>query len=186
MKSFEEVEKIVKETLSEERFEHSKNVMNRCIEFAKIYGEDLEKARLIGIAHDIAKEIPKSKRVEEAEKEGTVLNEFEKEHTSLIHAKHGATICRDKFGFSEDMCEAISFHSTAKDNMSKLTKILYLADFCEEGRAFPEASIAYQKGKEDLDEGCFYALSENIKFMVDDKTQIDKVSIDAYNDMLNR
>ena len=37
--------------------------MDRCIEFAQIFGEDIEKARLIGIAHDIVKEVSKEKRV---------------------------------------------------------------------------------------------------------------------------
>lgn len=184
MKSFEEVYEIVKNTLSEKRFKHSEKVMERCVEFAKLYGEDVEKARLIGIAHDIAKEIPKDKRVAEAEKSGTILNDFERKHNSLIHAKHGAVICREQFGFSEDMCDAISFHSTAKANMSKLAKILYLSDICEETRDFPEAKIAYEKGKKDLDDGYLYALGHIIKYMVDSKTPIHKVSIDAFNDML--
>ena len=184
MKSFEEVYEVVKNTLSEKRFRHSEKVMERCVEFAKLYDEDVEKARLVGIAHDIAKEIPKAKRVEEAEKDGVILNEFEKQHTSLIHAKHGAVICEKRFGFSEDMCDAISFHSTAKAGMSKLDKILYLADFCEEDRTFVESKKAYEIGKENLDEAYLCALSENIKFMLEERRQLDIASIDAYNDML--
>lgn len=184
MKSYEEVYEIVKNTLSEKRFKHSEKVMERCVEFAKLYGEDIEKARLVGIAHDIAKEIPRDRRVEEAEKAGTILSDFEKRNLTLVHAKHGAVICRDQFGFSEDMCEAVSYHTTAKAGMTKLDKILFLADFCDETREFPEAKIAYEKGKEDLDDGYFYTLGHIIKFMVDDRTPMDKVTIDAFNDML--
>ena len=46
MKSFEEVEEVVKSRLSEKRFYHSNCVKDRCVEYAKIYGEDVEKARL--------------------------------------------------------------------------------------------------------------------------------------------
>lgn len=184
MKSYEEIYEIVKASMSEKRFKHSEKVMERCVEFAKLYGEDVEKAKLIGIAHDIAKEIPKDRRVEEAEKVGTVLDDFEKKHTSLIHAKHGAVICRDQFGFSEDMCEAVSYHSTAKPNMTKLDKILFLADFCEETREFPEAKVAYEKGKKDLEDGYLYTLGHIIKFMVDDRTAMNKITIDAFNDMV--
>ncbi len=184
MKSYEEVYKVVKNGLSASRFKHSENVMDRCVEFAKLYDEDVEKAKLVGIAHDIAKEFPKEKRVRTAEQDGVKLTEFEKNHLSLIHAKHGAIICEKDFGFSEDMCDAISFHSTAKAGMSKLAKILYLADFCEKDRPFVEAEKAYEKGKENLDEAYLYALSENIKFMIEDRNQIDIASIEAYNDML--
>ena len=55
------MEEIIKErlksTLSEKRYNHSLAVMQRCEELAKIYGEDVEKARLIGLAHDVAKEM---------------------------------------------------------------------------------------------------------------------------------
>lgn len=186
MKNFEEVYNVVKQTLSEKRLEHSKGVMERCIEFATIYGEDVEKARLIGIAHDIAKEIPREKRVEEAEKDGVVLDEFEKNAKSLIHAKHGAVICKRDFGFSDDMCDAISYHTTAKPNMSRLAKILYLADFSEATRPFPEALEAYNIGKKDLDEAYIYALIGKIKYMLKDRVQIHQDSIDAYNSIVKK
>lgn len=186
MKSFEEVEKVVKQTLSPERFEHSKGVMERCIEFATMYGEDVEKAKLMGIAHDIAKEIPREKRVELAEADGVKLDEFEKQNKALIHSKHGAVICKRDFGFSDDMCEAIANHTAGKSNMSKLDKILYLADYCEKTRDFPEAIKAYELGKQDLDKGCLFALTEKIKYMLEIGSPIHKDSIDAYNDMVKK
>ena len=181
MKSFEEVEKVVKQTLSERRFHHCKCVMDRCIEFATLYGEDIEKAKLIGIAHDIAKEIPREKRIEEAEKVGVLLDEFEKNNKALIHAKHGAVICKKEFGFTDDMCEAISYHTTAKANMSTLDKILYISDFSEESRDFPEAIEVYKIAKKDLDKAYLYALVGKIKYMLDDRIEIHQDSIDAYN-----
>ena len=78
MKSFEEVYKVIKDELSENRLLHSEGVMQRCIEFAKLNNADVEKARLIGIAHDIAKEIPKVDRVRVAIENGIDLDEFEK------------------------------------------------------------------------------------------------------------
>ena len=53
----EQIEKRVKETLSERRYNHSIEVMKRCRELAEIYGEDVHKAELVGLAHDVAKEM---------------------------------------------------------------------------------------------------------------------------------
>lgn len=186
MKNFEEVYEIVKKELSEERFHHSVCVMERCVEFASIHGEDIEKAKLIGIAHDIAKEIPKELRVKVAEEHGIILDEFEKKYTSLIHAKLGAKICEERFGFSKDMCEAIASHTTAKANMSMLQKILYLSDYSEASRNFKGAVETYEKGKENLNEGYFLALVGKIKFTLDKNIPIHYNSIDAYNDFIEK
>ena len=186
MKSFEEVYEIVKRELSEERFYHSVCVMERCIEFASIHGEDVEKAKLIGIAHDIAKEIPKELRVKTAEEYGVFLDGFEKKYTSLIHAKLGAKICEEKFGFSKDMCDAISSHTTAMANMTNLQKILYLSDYSEASRDFKGAVETYEKGKENLDEGYFMALVGKIKFTLDRNIPLHQNSIDAYNDFIEK
>lgn len=186
MKSFEEVYEVVKKELSEKRFHHSVCVMERCIEFAKIHGEDVEKAKLIGIAHDIAKEIPKELRVKTAEEHGVYLDEFEKKNTSLIHAKLGAKLCEERFGFSKDMCDAIEVHTTAKSEMTNLQKILYLSDYSEASREFDGAKETYEKGKENLDEGYFMALVGKIKCMLDRNIAIHYDSIDAYNDYLKK
>lgn len=183
MKNFEEVYEAVKAELSEARLRHSEGVMNRCVEFAKIHGADVEKARLIGIAHDIAKEIPKPDRVRVAQEHGVELDEFEKTNTSLIHAKLGAKICKERFGFTDDMCHAIESHTTAKAHMDILDKILYLSDYCEPGREFDVKQV-YELGKKDLNAGYYKALVEKIKFTLDRESKIHPDSIYAYNNFL--
>lgn len=185
MKNYEEVYEAVKAELSESRLKHSEGVMQRCVEYASLNGIDVEKAKLVGIAHDIAKEIPKQDRVRIALENGIELDEFEKENTSLIHAKLGAKICKDRFGFTEDMCKAIEAHTTAKLNMSILDKILYLSDYCEPNRDFKEAIEVYELGKKNLDEGFFAALVGKIKFTLNRGSKIHKDSIDAYNYLID-
>lgn len=181
MKNFEEVYEIVKNELSEKRFKHSICVMERCIEFAKLYGEDIEKAKLVGIAHDIAKEIPKELRLKTAEEHGVILDEFEKENLSLIHAKLGAKLCEERFGFDKEMCDAIAVHTTGKPNMTKLDKILYLSDYSEASRDYEDAKRSYEEGLKDLEKGYFAALVGKIKYMLKENIAIHPISINAYN-----
>lgn len=47
MCNFEEVEKYVKQNISEKRYIHSVNVTKRCEDFAQIYNVNIEKAKLI-------------------------------------------------------------------------------------------------------------------------------------------
>ncbi|MBR3697318.1 MAG: bis(5'-nucleosyl)-tetraphosphatase (symmetrical) YqeK [Clostridia bacterium] len=185
MKSYEEVYNIVKNELSEKRFIHSENVAQRCVIFAKLNGVDVEKARLVGIAHDIAKEIPKADRIRISLENNIKLDDIEKENTNLIHAKLGAKLCRDRFGFTDDMCKAIEAHTTAKPNMSLLDKILYLADYCEPNRAFDTVNTIFELGKKNLNSAYYTALVGKIIYTLNKGIKLHIDSINAYNSLID-
>ena len=92
LKNISEVEKIIRETLSEKRYKHSVNVKNEIIELARIYEEDENIAALVGIAHDIAKEIPADEKIEYCEKNNIEIDEIERKNPELLHAKIGKDI----------------------------------------------------------------------------------------------
>ena len=143
MLSYEEIYEIVKEKLSKKRFHHSECVVERCIEYAKIYGVDIEKAKIAGIAHDVAKEIPKEDQIKIAEQYGIELDEIEKRQVALIHAKLGAEIAKKDFGCSDDICEAIKWHTTGKEIMSSLEKIVFMADATGTDRTWGNTEYFY-------------------------------------------
>lgn len=181
MKNFETVYKVVKSKLSDKRFYHSKCVMDRAIEYAKIYGVDEEKAKLTGLAHDVLKDTPNEFRIKEAEELDVVLDDIEKISLGLIHAKSGAEFCRKEFGFSDDMCDAIKYHTTGRANMTMLEKIIYLADATGIDRTFEEADVCYELAKKDLDEALFYFFKKTIEWQIEDAKIIHINTINAYN-----
>ena len=63
METIENIQKELKNILSEERYQHSIGVMKKAEELAKQYGVDANIAALTGIAHDIAKEIPNEEKI---------------------------------------------------------------------------------------------------------------------------
>ena len=92
MIEYEELYKIVKENLSKDRFKHSEGVVKRAIEYAKIYNVDIEKIKLIAIAHDIAKELTNEEIDKYVKEYGIILDDIEKKNKDLIHAKIGVNI----------------------------------------------------------------------------------------------
>ncbi len=138
MKTYEEIYEFVKSTLSEKRFIHSENVMKRAIEYAKVYGENEKYAKIAGILHDVAKEVPKEERIENAKKQGVELDSIELQSKGLIHAKVGAKIAEDRFECPMEICEAIKYHTTGKANMTMLQKIIYIADATSDERDYPD------------------------------------------------
>ena len=97
----EKIIKIVESRLSEKRFHHSKCVMERCEQIAKQVKYDVEIAKQVGIAHDIAKEIPNEEKLEYVKTNKIEIDEIELNNPTLLHAKIGADISIKEFGFSE-------------------------------------------------------------------------------------
>lgn len=124
----EEIKEKLQENLSEKRYKHSLAVMQRCEELAKIYGENIEKAKLIGLAHDIAKELRIDEAMSIIKQNNIKLDDIEMKNPGLWHAKIGAVICKNEFGFTQDMVEAIENHTTGKAGMGLLSQILFVAD----------------------------------------------------------
>ena len=184
MLSYEEIYEIVKERLSEKRFYHSECVVERCVEYAEIYGVDIEKAKIAGIAHDVAKEIPKEEQIKVAESYEIKLDEIEKMQIPLIHSKLGAEIARKEFGCTDDICEAIKWHTTGKENMSILEKIVYMADATGKDRTWGNTEELHNMAREDLDKAMLELMKECITDVIGRGCLAHPKSIEAYNYVL--
>ncbi len=181
MKSYQEVYEIVKSRLSEYRFHHSECVANRCVELATLYQVDKEAARLVGIVHDLAKEMPSEEKIEYCQKHHLKIDEIEKNNPGLLHGKIAAHIAKKEFGFSEDLCSAIAYHTTAKENMSQLDKIMYVADMTSTDRQFPNKEAIVKLGNENLDECVMYILKIGIGQRMSQNKKIHLNSVKALN-----
>lgn len=184
MLSYEEIYKIVESKLSEKRFFHSKCVSERCVEYARIYGLDEEKMKIAGIAHDVAKELPREEQLRLVDNYGVVLDDIEKIHTPLIHAKLGAEIARKDFGCSDDICESIKWHTTGKANMSLMEKIMFMADATGIDRHYDNTEYLYELTKKNIDEAVIALLKDCIVDVVNRDFLVHPKSIEAFNYML--
>ncbi len=181
-----EIDKIVRQSLSEKRYYHSVCVMKKCEELAKKYGIDTQIAKKIGLAHDIAKEMPDSEKIKYARENHIEINMVEKKHVGLLHAKIGADIARKKLGFSDEMCKAISLHTTAGTNMSMLDKILYVADSTGEDRTWNDIDYVNILIEENIDKAVIYLINIEIKDKVKNQKMIHVDSILARNELISK
>ena len=69
----------------------------------------------------------------------------------LLHAKTGAALAKHLYGQPEEVCRAIYWHTTGKADMTKLEKIIYLADYMEPNRKFDGVEDLRRLCGEDLD-----------------------------------
>ncbi|MBO4815567.1 MAG: bis(5'-nucleosyl)-tetraphosphatase (symmetrical) YqeK [Clostridia bacterium] len=179
-----EIQKYVKENLSEKRYNHSVGVMERAKELAIKFGADVDICAKIGIAHDIAKEIPEEEKINYCIENNIEIDETEKINTTLLHAKIGKDIAIKKFGFTESMGQAIANHTTGNKNMDLYSKILFIADRTSKDRNFED--LEYLKSLEDkgIDEAVLYILDKKIELQIKKKAQIHLNGIIARNSLL--
>lgn len=183
MELIEIINKDLKEILSEHRYIHSIGVMERAGELAKIYGVDEEKAKITGLAHDIAKEMTEEEKMRYVEQRGIEVDEIEKINTSLLHGKIGADIAKEKYGFDLDMQKAIINHTTTDPNMDMLSKIIFVADKTEKNRNSDKYNIEYERqlADKDIDEAIIYILNSNINHLIKARKIIHPKSIETRN-----
>lgn len=183
---YKEIENDVKSVLSEYRFTHSLGVAKKAIELAKIYGVQEEIAKKVGIAHDIAKEMTDEEMIEYAKANNIRIDEIETVKPSLLHGKIGADIAAKKFGFTQDMINAIKWHTTGRENMSMLEKIIYVADKTEENRKGTRFNLEKSRelSTQNIDETLIFLMNEFITYNVKNEWLIHPETIKARNYLL--
>lgn len=182
-----DIEKIledVKNTLSEKRYIHSIGVMKQAKYLAKKYGQDVEIAKAVGIAHDIAKELTEEEKIKYVEENKIEIDEIEKINIGLLHAKIGADICKKKYNFTEEMQNAIKYHTTGNENMDTLAKIIFVADKTEENRKYDDLQTVQKLADEDLDKCILYILDYMLVDNVKKQKTIHPDSINIRNKIL--
>lgn len=183
---YKEIEANVKKILSEYRFTHSVGVAKKAVELAKIYGVDEEIAKKIGIAHDVAKEMTDEEMLKYAISNNIETDEIESAKPSLLHGKIGADIALKKYGFTKDMANAIKWHTTGRENMSMLEKIIYVADKTEENRKGTRFNLEKSRelSTQNIDETLIFLMNEFITYNVKNEWLIHPETIKARNDLL--
>ena len=120
----------LKKYLDEDRLWHTLGVMQMSASLAIRYDYPMERAQLAGLLHDCAKCIPAKKKLKICKDNKIPVTDFEREHTFLLHAKVGAWVAREKYGVTDpEILSAITWHTTGKENMTLLEKIVYIADY---------------------------------------------------------
>lgn len=183
METIENMQKELKMILSEERYRHSIGVMKKAEELARQYGIEPHIASLTGLAHDIAKEMPNTEKIEYCQKHQIEIDEVEKYNIGLLHSKVGADITK-KYGFTPEMQKAILYHTTAHVDMDMLAKIIFIADKIEENRNYDGVEELRNLAMQDIDKCTLVILNQTIKKNVDKGVLIHPDGIFARNQLL--
>ncbi|WP_042354988.1 bis(5'-nucleosyl)-tetraphosphatase (symmetrical) YqeK [Bacillus rubiinfantis] len=176
--------KLVKEQLTEHRYQHTLGVMETAISLARRYGVDEKKAETAAIFHDYAKFRPKEemKQIIIEQKFPLDLLEYNSE---LWHAPVGAFLTESEAGITDrEILDAIRYHTSGRVGMTILEKIIYLADYIEPGRHFPGVDEVRDLAQQNLDAALIKSVQNTIIFLLKKNQTVYPDTFYTYNDLI--
>ena len=165
----QQIETDLSNKLSKKRFIHTLGVVESAIYLAKKYG---------------AKELPLLEMqdvVADLSCDADMLRSG-----ALLHGLAGMVLANTQYGITNrEVLEAIRVHTTGKVGMSKLDKIIFLADYIEPNRNFPGVNDIRKAAEQSLDDGVLCGFDMTIRHLIDSGDTIYPLTIISRNDLIH-
>lgn len=131
----------VRAEMSPGRFVHTAAVEDMIVRLCALYCPEEEPIlRAAALLHDLTKEKKAAEQEKLCEALGIALTEIDRMTPKTHHAKTAAALIPQKFpAFAHpDIISAVRYHTTGHADMTLGEKLLYLADYIDESRTFPD------------------------------------------------
>jgi predicted HD superfamily hydrolase involved in NAD metabolism len=182
------IEKKLKKALDKERYKHTISVMYTAAAMAMAHDADIALVMYAGLLHDCAKCIPNDEKLRLCIKHRIEVTPFEQQTPFLLHAKLGAWLAQNKYKVEDTaILQAIRYHTTGAPKMSKLDKIIYIADYIEPYRdRAPNLRKIRELAFLDLDLAMAKILKDTLAYLHKNGGNIDPATEKAYEYYVNR
>ena len=179
--SREELLEKVKSVMSAKRFNHVLGVERTAIALAERYGYDPEKAGLAGLLHDYAKELPDEDFLALIDKY-QLDPDLKKWNNNVWHGMVGIYKIQEDLGLTDpDILRSIEIHTVGSSQMTKLDKIVYVADYIEHNRNFPLVEEARLVAEDSLDKAVAFETVHTVEHLAHQALPIFPKTLETYN-----
>ncbi|SFE21538.1 putative HD superfamily hydrolase of NAD metabolism [Paenibacillus algorifonticola] len=174
----------VKAQMPEKRWKHTEGVMATAVQLAVRFGENPEQAELAAILHDVAKYWPVD-RMEKVLRDQKLAPELLAQDKNLWHAEVGAWVAEHEYGVTDALVlDAIRFHTSGRLAMTRLDKVVCLADYMEPGRDFPGVDDIRRLSKDSLEQALLAGFDSTILLLLKKGKAIFPLTIEARNGLI--
>lgn len=188
------------EGMSDKRRIHTLAVEQMALRLGAIYApEKINILRAAALLHDVTKEIKLQGQLELCDKYGIEVSENDKLSPKTFHAKTAAKVIEDKYSeyAHDDVVSAVRWHTTGREGMSICEKIIYLADYIDDSRKFPDcvklreyfwgkdiASMNENERQSHLRDTLILSYDMTISNLLDENSPVAKDTFDARNELI--
>jgi predicted HD superfamily hydrolase involved in NAD metabolism len=184
--NLEPLREATRKQMPDKRWKHTLGVVETAIKLAKRYDEDPVKTELAALLHDYSKAWA-TDRMEAVIRERNLPQELLRHDKELWHAHVGAWAVEDEHGImDEEVLNAIRYHTSGRENMTKLDKIVCLADYIEPGRDFPGVNKIRELAKHSVEEALVAAFDSTIEVLIERGKRIFPLTVLARNDLIGQ
>lgn len=173
------------EMLDPGRIPHVDACEVEAVRLAGRWNVSVEDAREAAILHDITKKLDFNENLCIIAEHGEKISELKKGEEKLLHSITGALLAKSMFGMSDAVAGAIRWHTTGKCGMSMLEKIIYIADYIEPTRDFPEVTQLRKKAFSNIDDAMIMGLEITVSELLSRGISPSAVTYGALHDLLS-
>ncbi|MBI2425665.1 MAG: bis(5'-nucleosyl)-tetraphosphatase (symmetrical) YqeK [Candidatus Hydrogenedentes bacterium] len=161
---FKEYIRVLRKTLPEARVSHCIFVAEYIASFAESIGVDHDKAVTAGLLHDLCRTLDNATMLARAQEYGIPVSATQADRPMILHGPVAAAECANRLGIEDaEICEAIACHTTGKAGFGRLAQALYVADYAEPTRKYPEAAQTREILRhEGFDEALYYVATQKV------------------------
>jgi len=180
----------LKPRLKDSRYQHTLRVEQLSVSLARLYApDDYQSASIAALLHDNAKNLCLEKQLKLCDRYYPNMG-LTMDYPSILHAFAGAGEAKTRYPeISDDIVNAICYHTTGRPGMSTLEKIIYCADYAEPGRdLFPGLEETRRRLTQDLDLGLIMILNQTAEYVVGRGKAIHPLTIRTiryYHDLIS-
>ena len=183
--SMEDLEQTVVSLLNPNRVAHVLGCRQTAKELAELYGADTTDAQRAALLHDITKALDGELQLTVCREYGIKLDSFSAQNPKTLHALTGSLVAQRIFGENDAVVAAIRSHTTGKENMNTLEKIIYVADYMEPNRDFPGVERLRSLAYRDLDGALELGLRMTLSMLRQQGREVSPESAQALNFLEN-
>lgn len=134
---------LLRARLPEKRLRHVLGVTGLAVDIARRFGLDEDKLEEAALLHDLCRTVSNEGMLERAAHYGLVANDTQRAKPMLLHGPVAAEEARQTLGVTDpEILEAVHWHTTGTPGLGPIGQALFVADFAEPTRDYPEAAEA--------------------------------------------
>lgn len=185
LKEYSYIRNEIKKLLNPDRYKHSLGVEKEAVKLGKLYGADIFKCRIAAIAHDCQKNLSDDELINKAKYYGIEIDRIQREFPQLLHGPVGAMYCREYFDIDDkDILNSVYYHTTGREGMSLLEKIIYLSDVIEESRYFSGIELIRKEALVDINRALILSGNSTLTYVIKRNYLIHPLTVEFRNSLL--
>ena len=188
--------------MSEWRFTHTAEVEKMAVRLGQLYApEKIPMLRAAALLHDITKEKSFDEQIEILLSHGAAVTDFDRMSPKTLHARTAELVIKDEYpDFADgELLSAVRKHTTGAEDMTVCEAIIYLADYIDMSRKFPDCvylreyfwgaepeKMSESERLRHLWQTLLISFDMTLKSLVDERSPISTETVSARNAILLR